>query len=223
MVKQLITDISEEDFRRLNLVAYAYQKVTYSNSWRYEYVPVSLNDILDESIKDILENGWEDNKTFLSEPVTIAIHECNDKIEAGECKVISGYMDKFINSYSGLRTFQIGFGIKHLYSTRDYYECHDDYWRVRKVETKVIYRVYLDKAWLDKFVVKHKVEKSNIEYKDDGATFIETTYDLIDGEWVARCKTKVELYEGRAFYSTFWTKDDGDKNEQENSGTEHNN
>ena len=30
MVKQLITDISEEDFRRLNIVAYAYKKVTYS-------------------------------------------------------------------------------------------------------------------------------------------------------------------------------------------------
>jgi hypothetical protein len=108
-----------------------------------------------------------------------------------------------MNQYTGMQTFQIGLGIKHLYSTRDHYECREDYWKVRKDETKVIYRIKISDKWLDRFVLKHKTVVS--EWTDDvlpdkvspdyNEAEIHTSYDLIDGEWVKRHDTAVFKYD----------------------------
>ena len=74
------------------------------------------------------------------------------------------YYDKFLNRFSGARTYQLGLGIPHLYSTRDYYEMKGDYWRVRKSETKVIYRVTLSEKWMSQFKLKHTSTEQNWPY-----------------------------------------------------------
>ena len=180
MVKHLIKDISEKDFRALNIKVYRHERVWFDeHSFTFKMVEHSLNDILDRNIQLSLEAGWESNRKELEMPVYIAIHEENND-------EYSGYLDKFMNRFTGLQTFQIGFGIRHLYSTRDYYEDHDDYWRVLKRETAVIYRVHLEPR---EFVLKHKKE---ITQRISDFEYIETTYDLNeDGVWVKAYSNRI--------------------------------
>ena len=178
MVKKLIKDISEEEFRALNLSVYRHEKVNNT----LKMVEHKINDILDAEIQLCLQYGYENDLVALQLPVTIAIHEENND-------EFSGYLDKFMNCYTGLQTFQIGWGIKHLYSSRDYYEAHEDYWRVRKKDTQVIYRVKLSQKWLNEFVLKHKTiseaisENISIEYHYDR--------DEETGDWVLSHTSRV--------------------------------
>ena len=109
------------------------------------------------------------------------------------------YWDKFMNKYTGPVSYQFGFNIRHLYSTRDYFECHDgDYWRVAKKETAVIYRIYLDTKWAKEFVIKHKYKEQDWPYTEvpdgigsnyDSAKLV-TRYDLQeDGSWIVGSRT----------------------------------
>ena len=154
-MKSFITEISEEDFRKLNLKVWQHERVEYDTYVRYEMIEKSLNDILDEQIALVV-----DPEEFYC-PVTIAIHTDPTEENFEELKHTYpalpekqlrdtlrfhfAYWDKFMNRFTGVRTFQIGWDIEHLYSTRDYYEAHGDYWRVKKSDTKAIYRVHLDK------------------------------------------------------------------------------
>lgn len=190
MIKHLIKDISEKDFRALNIKVFRHENVIVSENipghplYQLQMVEKSLNDILDNEIDLALKSGWPSDKKALEMPVYIAIHEENNA-------EFSGYMDKFMNRFTGLQTFQIGWGIKHLYSTRDYYEAHEDYWKVRKKETAVIYRVQLEPR---EFVLKHKKE---ITKRISPYEYIEVTYDLNeDGEWVPTRETRI-IREGR--------------------------
>lgn len=179
MVKHLLVDISEENFRALNLKGFRH----VLENGRSIMKEINLNEKLDEGIEFCLMGGYENDRSQLSLPVSIAIHEENND-------EYSGYLDKFMNQYTGLQTFQIGWGIKHLYSTRDYYEDHEDYWKVKKSETAVIYRVHLNPKWLDKFVLKHKTE---VTERISTNEWIETNYNLNDltGEWEIGYKTRV--------------------------------
>lgn len=190
MIKHLIKDISEKDFRALNIKVFRHEKVIVSENipghplYQLQMVEKSLNDILDNEIDLALKSGWPSDKKALEMPVYIAIHEENNA-------EFSGYMDKFMNCFTGLQTFQIGWGIKHLYSTRDYYEAHEDYWKVRKKETAVIYRVHLEPR---EFVLKHKKE---ITKRISPYEYIEVTYDLNEnGEWVPTRESRI-IREGR--------------------------
>lgn len=191
MVKHLITEISEEDFRKLNIKVYRHEREeSEKGSFRFVMKEHYINDILDKQIKFTLESGYESDLEDLKTPVTIAIHEEPTKEDYERVRkehpwflasvvkntvlYAHSYLDKFMNQYTGAQTFQIGWGIKHLYSTRDYYEMRGDYWRVSKKETKVIYRVHLDEKWQKQFFLKHykKIVK-NIS----GNQWIETSYD----------------------------------------------
>ena len=166
----LITEISEEDFRKLDIEVFCHERT--GGSARME--KYKINDILDHNINYILNSGLEEELEELQTPVTIDIHKEN----TGE---FGGYLDKFMNRFSGMQTFQMGWGIKHLYSTRDYFECREDYWRVAKKETAVVYRIHLDPKWINKFVVKHKKEISKVNENE----WYETIYHLneLTGEW----------------------------------------
>lgn len=157
-----ITDISLEDFKKLNLIGYQNTRVdTGENSYRMEMLPVELNKKIDENLDFCKEEGYT--------TIVVAIHtDPTEEDIANEMKSFTldektggrrnltreeaykyalydaSYLDKFMNRFTGHQTFQIGCGIKHLYSTRDYYECHDDYWKVKKNETKAIYMIHLD-------------------------------------------------------------------------------
>lgn len=186
MVKKIITEISEEDFRKLDLKVKRNERVVVSENipghpvCKFEMVEKSLNEILDNEIAAVIRDSYESEIRWLELPVTIAIHE-----DGGY------YLDKFMNRFTGAQTYQFGFGIEHLYSTRDYYEMHGDYWRVRKDETRVIYRIKLSTHWLDEFVVKHKTETIDWPYNElpEGvspdyiAALLCIDYDLIDGEF----------------------------------------
>ena len=168
MVKHLITDISEEDFKKLNLTVFEQERVDYPDgSHKFELVPKELNKIFDNEIMAMVSSGRQDDLDNLNLPITIAIHEDNEKLIQGQNKSawLTGYWDKFMNRFSGVQTYQLGIGIKHLYSTRDYYEAHEDYWRVRKDETKVIYRIKVSKEHIDSFKLKFRDVRSNeVEY-----------------------------------------------------------
>ena len=222
MVKKLITEISEEDFRKLNLKVYKTEREECeSGGHRFALVEKSLNDILDEQIEYTIKSGYPSDLYDLRTPVTIAIHEEPSEEDYQEyveqykglsadearetCRHACGtYLDKFMNRFTGAQTYQIGWGIRHLYSTRDYYEAHEDYWRVRKDETKVIYRVRLSDKWEKEFVLKHKTDTViwPYDYLPEGVSpdylsaSLAINYDLIDGEWVecSRCGIFKYLY-----------------------------
>lgn len=218
MVKQLITEISEEDFRKLDLVAYKAKIVDKGEFFSHEMVPVKLNDILDENLNYWIKQGYESDLEDLNCPVTIAIHEpftdkdieeimkkfpslTDDEVKQ-ELLFKYSYLDKFMNRYSGAQTYEFAMGIEHLYSTRDYYEMRGDYWRVRKDETKVIYRIKIDKKWLDKFELKHKTDRLPWPYKtfpqdvEDGfnSATLEIRYDKVGDKWIERSRCGVFKY-----------------------------
>ena len=170
MVKHLITEISEEDFRKLDLKVKVHRRTSHERNSSIEWIEQSLNDVLQENIDTCLKAGYEEDHANLTLPVTIAIHE-----DGGY------YLDKFMNRFTGAQTYQLAMGIGKLYSTRDYYEMRGDYWRVRKDETKVIYRVKLSDKWLDQFVLKHKTEVEDWPFNElpDGVSPDYTSGKLI--------------------------------------------
>lgn len=179
-----VTEISESDFRKLNILAYERD--------RYGWKEVKLNEVLDENLKCMLKQGYKDDLEAFSCPFTFAIHKANAEDPD------DFYLDKFMNQFSGPRTYQIGIGIKHLYSTRDYYEAHEDYWKVFKRETKAIYRVHLDKKWAKMFVLKHDTKKMPWNSVYDSGSDSENwelwiSYDLDEenDKWVERSRYKV--------------------------------
>lgn len=213
MIKKIITEISEEDFRKLDLKVKRHERVEETIDGRkvnrFIYTEKSLNDILDENLEYLIESGYEDDYENLLTPVTIAIHE------PGNNDYEESYLDKFMNGFTGMQTYQLGFGIKHLYSTRDYYECRDDYWRVRKDETKVIYRIKLSDKWINRFILKHKkiISEWNEDILPDGISpdykeaEVRTFYDLVDGEWVEIHKTAVFRYEHCEYHIPYGKKE----------------
>lgn len=155
---KFITEISEEDFRKLNLKGYKreYDRPVNEktrNISSFVWKEVDLNEELDENIKFWIDNGYESDYEDLQQPVTIAIH-----IENGP-NPKNYYFDKFMNRYSGSKTYELAMGLKHIYSTRDYFEAKKDYWRVLKRETKAIYRIHLDPEHLKRFKLKHIKEE----------------------------------------------------------------
>ena len=201
--EQFITEISEEDFRRLDLVAY--EMVSAENedgtSRFCNWSKVRLNDVLDQGIRYCLEQGTEQDLADLSVPITIAIHY-NNIPSPGDF-----YLDKWMNRFSGPRTYQIGFGIEHVYSTRDYFEAKmGDYWKVLKRETKALYRVHLDHKYVENFKLKHKTTR--IPWSEafncdcDADWWLETRYDLDEenDKWVADSYSKVIIKKNRVSY-----------------------
>ena len=114
MNHMFITEISEEDFRKLDLRAFVVDSVVPD-----AVQEVKINNVLEHNI-DFFKNH---NPNALLVPVTIAIFN--------ECSV-------------GENSFKIAIGIRHIYSTRDYYTSgKDGSWKVKKRYLKAIYRVHL--------------------------------------------------------------------------------
>jgi len=172
MKNNFITEISLEDFKKLNLIGYRNTKVYFnekgfetieekSNSYKFLMRPLSINDELDKNIKYCKENNWnkiaiaihvepseeeieEGMKSFTFDTKTCKRRNLN-RDEAYEFALLdASYLDKFMNRFSGHQTFQIGCGIDHIYSNRDYWYATEDYWKVKKKETKAIYLIHLE-------------------------------------------------------------------------------
>ena len=199
-----ITEISEEDFVRLNLIAYeqVWETVEDKKSsactklvWR----EVKLNEVLYRNVEYWFNSGYEKDYEDLKQPVTIAIHVQNGPNPKDY------YFDKFLNRYSGFKTYEIAMGLKHVYSTRDYFESKEDYWRVLKRETKAIYRVHLNPEFFKHFKLKHKTEIAYI-FRDScegNAHYIEKSYDLDEAtdEWKLASITEVKIRKDSSSYN----------------------
>ncbi len=187
--KPFITEISQEDFEKLGLKGYQQVKTfdEETGTGHYEWVEIDLNKQLEEEIQALFCSGTEQSLEFLKCPITVAIHVANGP------KPDDFYLDKYMDMYSGPTTFEFGVGIKHLYSTRDYFEDKEDYWRVPKRETKAIYRIHIREIWVKHFKLRHKTEI--IPYAADKDTTIEihVHYDLDEenDKWVETYRSKV--------------------------------
>lgn len=204
-----ITEISEEDFRKLNLVAYVVEKIDEKeengrNYFKYEWAEVKMNDVLDEFIDFCLKNGDETDLEDLKTPYTIFIHKENGK-NPKDC-----YTDKYL-ARLGLTTYLKAPGVKHLYSTRDYFKCYGDNCGedVRKKSTKSIYRIHIDKKVIDRFVLKHKTEISKVfnDSTDKIKHYVLDYYSRINenSEWKLdfRDEIRKNLENGACFYSSY--------------------
>lgn len=187
MIKNVITEISEADFRRLGLKGIKSESVVKT-------VEVLLADELDAGIAARIEGGWPEDLEALTRPVTVAVHE---PAPEGAPAIYGMYLDKFMNAYTGARSYQIGFGIPHLYSARNWFEARDgDYWRVAKHETAAVYRIRLDPKWSESFELRHRVRREpwpeGTPVPWDGAwesAELAVTEDLEDGGWKERFRT----------------------------------
>ena len=205
MRNNFITEISEADFRKLNLIGYRNTRVEVDeHSYRMEMMPIELNKEIDEHKKycesegkDTLEPYYdivyvalhtdpteedieEEMQTFTYDPKNGGRRNLTHEEAFKSVLFNASYLDKFMNRFTGHQTFQMGYNISHLYSTRDYYECGDDYWRVKKIETRAIYKVHLDFSYLkdNKYNVGDSVQinldKVNDEFKKyDGIYIVE--------------------------------------------------
>lgn len=172
-MNNFITEISEEDFRKLNLVGYDNEKVDNGDgSYGFRFIQKRLNDILEKNkqylaeliLKDTMHLPWVITVCVHIEPTKKDIDE-----EAASLKTIAAarlpsdaivdyereaylqalynfsYLDKWMDK-SGHTTYEFGVGLDHLYSTRDKWQARGwiDYFEVRKKDTKAVYVIHLE-------------------------------------------------------------------------------
>lgn len=177
--KPYITEISESDFRKLNVVVH--EMNPYSKE---PTKAMRANEIIDREIKGIIDGGCESQLEWLTTtPITFAV------AKDGEI-----WWDKFMNRFSPASDHYVGVGIRHLYSTRDYFVASDDsLWRIPKKTAKAVYRIHLDPKWERRFSVKRKVISQPWPYgKTSFPTTLEIHVKLVDGKWVEEYRTKHE-------------------------------
>lgn len=166
MNNKFITEISEEDFRKLNLIGYDNERVENADgSYSFKFFKKDLNEKLDEYKKyllELIEDGHELPWTiavcvhYLPTDESLAYYinnfkniETGGKLTAEEAYHLAlydfSYYDKWMDK-AGHTTYEFGVGIDHLYSTRDKWIAKDwlDYFEVRKRETKAVYIIHLE-------------------------------------------------------------------------------
>ena len=65
MKNNFVTEISEEDFRKLNVKAYIHEWKQVDDYHMLYWKEVKLNDLMDESDKIAEDNHWDKAKTFI--------------------------------------------------------------------------------------------------------------------------------------------------------------
>lgn len=116
MTNKYITEISENDFRKLDLSGYKCREDIFSNEKKPIYY--ELNKVLDEYIEFVKTADDKYDQEALKRPVTICVFEDE--------------------------TFYATWGIKHLYSTRDYFISEEGFFKAKKKEIKSLYRIHLN-------------------------------------------------------------------------------
>lgn len=154
-MKKYTTEISESNFRKLNLIGYKREWITLEDGTkRLGWKKVILNDEIDDVKKD-----WDEY--FKGSPRTIVIAIHNDWELAEEYEKIWNesdpkdirtranlpdgfyYWDKFLNKL-GATTYQLGCGISKLYSRETKWYITEDYFDINKKETQDVFFIHLD-------------------------------------------------------------------------------
>ena len=165
MRNNFVTEISEEDFKKLNLVGYDNEKVELDDkTLMFTFVKKDLTKVLEEYkayLAECIQEGtklpWTIALCLHTEPTEEAI-DYNMKTfkntktglpytkeEAFNVSLYDfSYLDKWMDKH-GHTTYEFGIGIDHLYSTRDKWVAHwIDYFEVKKRDTKACYIIHLD-------------------------------------------------------------------------------
>ena len=157
MINNFVTEISETDFRKLNLIGFKRERIDHENWCSMEFIEKKINDVLDEQKQYCKEQGWttivialhvKPSEEKIQEAIKAnypVVEHSENKYSAARSVVLTdySYYDKWLNK-TGATTYQIGCGIEHLYSTRDYWCIKDDYWQVKKKETEAVYLIHLE-------------------------------------------------------------------------------
>jgi hypothetical protein len=166
-MRNYITEISEQDFKKLNLVGYDNERVEIDeNSYELKFIKKNLNDKLEEYkqylaetiIKDKINLPWVMAVCIHTEPdplyvdymklTTVSATGKNDLTDAEAFNLSLydySYYDKWMDK-AGHKTYEFGIGLDHLYSTRDKWLAKGwiDYFEVRKKDTQAVYIIHLE-------------------------------------------------------------------------------
>ena len=148
MKNNTITEISLDDFLKLNLVGYKREWVNCGEYKKLEWVEHNLNDLVLDAMND---TDWNKRQT-----VVVAIHKNWIKAKTGEYDYESDfyYYDKWLNK-SGAATYIIGADIEKLYKGAKKWYITEDYFDIPYAETEAIYFISKKvKKTLDKSLEK---------------------------------------------------------------------
>lgn len=156
MKKGFVTEISLEDFKRLNLIGYKNTRVDIDeHSHRNDMLPYKLNEEIDKELEFCKKEGYTTIVVAIhNEPTEDQIqHEMelyntyhgemrkNTKEEAFSLALFSA---SYILRFTGFQTYSLSCGVEHVYSNRDYWYDRNGEWQVKKKETKAIYLIHLN-------------------------------------------------------------------------------
>lgn len=131
-----ITEITLDDFLKLNLVGYERRWKDFVDEEGKEYRKLVWNEI---NLNDeVLENmNWEDNE---EKTVVVAIHKNWEKAKLQNHYDFFDfyYYDKWLNKL-GASTFILGADIKKLYKGSSKWYIKEDYFEIPYKETEKIY------------------------------------------------------------------------------------
>ncbi len=154
-----ITEISETDFRKLDLIGYKYEKmIINSNCWRMNFEECHLNKELDEQKKYVEENkSWVKTVAFFVTDLPTeddvkkyyesyqGIKDDNERLIAAKNHAFMevAYCDKYY--WRTLGTFTSWAAVNHIYSKRNKWivDADSEPGELYKKGIKRIYIVYL--------------------------------------------------------------------------------
>lgn len=169
--EMFITEISLEDFKKLNLTGYQqvkhYYKITREGNHMLPETEVDYEQT-GEIVKDSQGTPhWVSHKDIFTKlqwdkvdlnqvvdeliakskecnftnPICIAIHEIHDNENEEISMCESSYLDKWLTPM-GMQTFLAIMEVSHLYSRRNYFYIDNEYFQIDKRETKAIYLIH---------------------------------------------------------------------------------
>lgn len=138
-IDNIITEISLDDFLKLNLVGYFREWQDFKDEEGKEYRKLvwSKRDINKQVLKNM---DWEENK---KKTVVVAIHKNWQKAEKGEYDFDNDfyYYDKWLNKL-GASTYLLAADVTKVYKGTNKWFIYDDYFDVPYDETEAIYFIF---------------------------------------------------------------------------------
>ena len=134
MKDNYITEISLEDFLKLNLTGFVREWQDFDNYRQLVWKQYDLNKVVEDNFKYMEQIGEKGN-------IVVAIHKNADKAKMGSYDTDFYYYDKWLNRH-GASTYQVGFGISKLYKGTDKWYIKEDYFEVPYAETEKIYLIH---------------------------------------------------------------------------------
>jgi hypothetical protein len=134
MKNNYITEISFDDFIKLNLTGYRREWQDYGEFKQLVWKQYDLNKVVAENFKYMEEHNEKGG-------IVVAIHKNWNKAGQNSFDSDFYYYDKWLNK-SGASTYQVGCGINKLYKGTDKWHIKDGYFDIPYSETEKIYLIH---------------------------------------------------------------------------------